>query len=675
MRAPRLLSRICRGIRKPPHIIAFKVRQESALATMRYTGEWSRLARAITSWWEARRVARFAAGRAATAVIAPDAPRTLRVAADRGMIASKALADYAQGLRNRRFRLLGADVPPSGPWPWHTDWRFGHTWRPAYFRTYNFYHRSRTTSYDVKIPWELSRMAFLAPMLQRAALNGDGGWIEAVLEVVADWEQSNPLAYAVSWCAMEASMRGINLVLALEMILALPRYSGQSPIDPAPLLRLISSHGEFIWRTREYTDIRGNHYAANVVALALCGLVLRGWYPQAERWVVFAKKAIEVEIKLQFLADGVNFEKSVAYHRLVTELFLMGAIALERSGAPIGPQAKQRLRQACHYTAGCIRPDGLTPNVGDNDDARVLNFDPVPLRDHRPLLGVAAGFWCDPELKATAGAMPAALVWLLGASGLAAWRSLADTPLPDKRRYFAAGGVVAVRERGSFLWMDVGELGLAGRGGHDHNDLLSFELVLRGHPLIVDPGSFVYTGDARARNLFRATRYHNGLAVDGAEIAPLRGMWEIGNHAQPQNVRARITGQAVIIRAGHSGYRRLADPVDHTRELRFDPTREILECLDRLESKTDHTVERFLHFHPDIDVVLEKNEVIVSSGASRWTIRVDKGAELRCEPGWVSPGYGVRTEAMVVTLTNHIRGDAELHLVIQPYATAGRGIG
>ena len=67
-------------------------------------------------------------------------------------------------------------------------------------------------------------------------------------------------------------------------------------------------------------------------------------------------------------------------------------------------------------------------------------------------------------------------------------------------------------------FIDCGPIGLAGRGGHGHNDALSFEAWLEGAPLVIDRGSFVYTGSFEKRNEFRSTASHNTPSVDGEEI-------------------------------------------------------------------------------------------------------------------------------------------------------------
>jgi hypothetical protein len=659
---PMIMESIRHAWGKPPQVIAFRVAQEFCLGIMRYAGAWPRLERSIRVWWSAERTQHYRAAQASSlSIIAPDAPEALRIALQHKWLISDDLQLFGQRIRDRQFEILGVPMPSQGELCWHSDWRWDYTWKPAYFRSYDFYIQNRPVPYDVRLTWELSRLGFTLPILQNAAIDPAGSWTDVAIGIMADWERQNPLAYSVNWYPMEAAMRGINLVLALEMLLALGE--SRTPII-ALLLRLVTIHGTFVWRTIEYTDIRGNHYAANIIALLLCGLTLRGWYPEARRWLAYAVKTFSLEIALQFLPDGVNFEKSIPYHRLVTELFLIGLIAMERAGLPVEPTALKRIHAACVYTAAYTRPDGLSPNVGDNDDARVLGYDPVPPRDHRPLLGVAAGVFHDADLKTAAYRMPASLVWLLGSLGGTTWHKLGPTHLPGTR-YFSAGGVVIARGGEHFLWVDVGEVGLAGRGGHGHNDLLSFELVLQGQPIVVDPGSFVYTGDPVARDLFRSTEYHNGLRVDGVELAPMSGMWRIGNQARPRDIEVQTVGPLITIRSSHTGYCRLPDSVLHTRTIHFDAEEGMLSCIDHLMCMGHHTVERYLHFDPGLEVVMQGTYAGLSSGDSAWVVRWEAPTQARLAEGWASPGYGVRQAAKILTLADALEGNSRLCFVIE----------
>lgn len=59
--------------------------------------------------------------------------------------------------------------------------------------------------------------------------------------------------------------------------------------------------------------------------------------------------------------------------------------------------------------------------------------------------------------------------------------------------------------------------GLHGKGGHAHNDKLSFGLSIDGVILFSDPGTYLYHPDPEWRNYFRSTKVHNTIQVAGYE--------------------------------------------------------------------------------------------------------------------------------------------------------------
>ena len=643
-------------------MIAVRTGQELRLRGMRRLNRWPRLAKLIRVWWSDARVRDYVESRKEhLCLIAADAPAALRGATTSGVADGDAVLVGARKLRDRRFGLLGVEIPSEGSWLWHMDWREAHEWPPRHYRDYDFYEK-RERPYDVKVPWELSRLGFLSPLLQAEALES-GDWANQVLAIVEDWEHHNPLAHTIGWYPLEASVRSVALVCVLEMLLALGETRSHRI---APLLRLIAAHGEFVWRTIEDTDVRSNHYVANIVALLLDGLALRDGYPSADRWIAYAVKTIPREIALQLLPDGVGYEKSLAYHKFVTELFLVAFLSMKRAGIPMPAEAAQRIYAACRYSATCTRPDGLTPNIGDNDGARVLTFDWVDPRDHRPLIGLAAVLFDDGMLKTIAGRAPVALPWLLGASGVDRWERLPPEDLSSGAVHFDIGGVVVIRDRDNYLWCDVGEVGLAGRGGHGHNDLFSFELVLGGVPLVVDPGSPMYSADFDTHNQFRSTAYHNTLRVDGEELARMTGWWWIRNDAVPFDVEVGRDGPFTTIRATHAGYGRLPDPVIHTRELRFSATSGVLSCHDHLRCRERHRIERFFRLAPSVTAVTRSSEARLMAKGRIWRLFWDGSSAARIEEGWVSPGYGVTEPSSVLVLRDTIDGKSSLRWSIEP---------
>ena len=75
-----------------------------------------------------------------------------------------------------------------------------------------------------------------------------------------------------------------------------------------------------------------------------------------------------------------------------------------------------------------------------------------------------------------------------------------------------------LRNPSSHLFIDCGDVGMRGRGGHGHNDILSFELFMNGANIVTDCGAFVYTASREWRNRFRSTAFHNTIQVDDEEV-------------------------------------------------------------------------------------------------------------------------------------------------------------
>lgn len=659
------LRRLAKRIREAPReVVAFRAAQALRCWLLRVTGGWARLERRSVQWWSDSRVRRFLARPSDNpSPVSRDALEALGRASKTGRLDADGVVRRARAVAGRRFSVLGTPVPRRGRLPFHRDWLHDHTWDNQYFSDYRFYEREKSAPYDVKRPWEVSRFSYLLNLIQGGVFDTIEDRARQATDILEDWSRSNPLAYSVNWHPMEASVRGITLVMALEMLLA---CGERRSAVVAPWLRQITTHGAFVWRTREYSDVTGNHYAANVVFLLLAGTLLREYVPEARRWLRLAVQEIPRQIEGQFLSDGVNFEKSVSYHRLVVELFLLAAVVLERSGNPLSGGTRERLHRACWYLAVCRRPDGALPLVGDSDDATVLplDHDGTPTAD--AALSSAALFFNDGRIKAAAGGLTATILWLFGSRGVGQWDELSEESVRGVH-HFANGGVIVAHFDDDYLWLDVGEVGLDGRGGHGHNDLLSFELAFAGKPVVVDPGSYVYTADPEARDLFRSTSYHNTVSVDGEELAPLRGFWRIGNEAEPREVVLREEGDSLELTAAQTGYERLPDPVTHRRRICFS-SRLGLICQDAFESSSKHTVQRFLHFDHGIEVEVDGRRASCTSMGRRWLVTWDASSTARVVKGWVSPSYGQRFPAWILELTTEIEGSAELSMEISKLA-------
>ena len=231
-----------------------------------------------------------------------------------------------------------------------------------------------------------------------------------------------------------------------------------------------------------------------------------------------------------------------------------------------------RYEQATDFVDEHGRMPVLWSLWGDNDDGRVLPFGPgtpEAKNDHRYLIAITASAFGDAELGALASGQgtntAAEVFWTLGPEAAA---TLPAKPAAQYSRAFADGGVYIMRAGNDHIFIDGGPVGMAGRGGHGHNDCLSLEAVLEGVPLIIDCGAYIYTADTEWRNSFRSTAFHNTPLINGKEqnrfVAP-EYLWTLRNDATPDVRHWRSTEDADGFVGAHGGYRRLASPVTPVR--------------------------------------------------------------------------------------------------------------
>lgn len=251
--------------------------------------------------------------------------------------------------------------------------------------------------------------------------------------------------------------------------------------------------------------------------------------------------------------------------------------------------------------------------------------------------------------KAASGYSQDAL-WLAGTEGFEKFESLPPDSSSLRSTGFTHGGFYIFHGVNSHVFVDAGDLGMDGRGGHGHNDVLSFELWAFDTPFVVDSGTYVYTADVQARQELRSTRAHNTAMIDGREIAEFRGLWEIQEDlTQPRILEWKVTDAADILEAEHHAYRRLPRPVTHRRRFYFEKQKAILMIEDSLLGQGSNSLEIFFHLHPSNSVaMLDKNRYLVESATASMEVVTSHPATV--QEGWYSPSYGIRARNKVLCL-------------------------
>ena len=141
----------------------------------------------------------------------------------------------------------------------------------------------------------------------------------------------------------------------------------------------------------------------------------------------------------------------------------------------------------------------------------------------------------------------------------------------------------------NYLFFDCGSHG-AGNCGHAHADALSFELAANGRTLLIDPGTYTYTGSREMRDWFRSSAAHNTLTIDGESSSVSGGpfSWRTIAHCERNSWITQQRFDYVV--ASHDGYSRFPGSAMHTRSLLFLKD-DYWVLRDHVASAGDHLIK------------------------------------------------------------------------------------
>jgi hypothetical protein len=501
--------------------------------------------------------------------------------------------------QQHRWPLLGyAEKDFGATLEWRRDLVSGELWPLDYHVDVNL---AREGS-DVRVLWELNRLAHLITLGHAYAVTRDEGFAEEFFAQLESWRAGNPVGRGPNWaCAMEVALRTMNLLAAFEL------FRSSRSLDEKRLtntLAMLEQHGAHIRRNLEFSYIAtSNHYLSDVIGLLWLGLMLPE-LAAAKEWREFGLREMLKEMDAQLLADGADCEASTGYHRLVLELFLYSFILCRENKIEIPDTYWHKLYAMLAYVRAYLRPDGRAPLTGDTDSGQVLPLVKRAADDHAYLLSLGASIFKEPRFRLSEDeAMPEELLWILGKEGVRTFQSLPVRHEGQPSQAFADAGTYIMREDDLYLLFNASGGGLNGRGSHGHNDVLSIEVNACGASFITDPGTYVYRTDLHERHLFRSTAYHSTVEVDGVEQNSIHEStpFIIGNEAHPRVLRWETTALRDVIVAEHDGYARLEQPVKHRRAVEFDKRRRFWLVEDALTGAGEHLFKFRFHLSAGLE--------------------------------------------------------------------------
>lgn len=307
--------------------------------------------------------------------------------------------------------------------------------------------------------------------------SGDTEYLECFKRLVRSWLHTCPYADGDAWHPYTISLRLVNWLICIDLF-------GSALSEDDAFMDALTKSMYVQYRhllINQETHLRANHYWENLKTLLICAAAF-GEQDVYRR----VMRDFERQLDEQVLPDGVHFERSLMYHKLVLEGALRVWLAAEQTGYPLPKNFMSKVQAMLNAMASLERGMGKTPFFNDAADGVAKNCDRLVVACKR-LFGIDA---VD-----------------------------SITAFPNAGYYKLYDGDIAVM-------FDAGEPGPSYMLGHAHCDCLSFELSYKGVPVIVNSGTYAYQSELRP--YFRSTAAHNTVMVDGEEQMECWGEHRVG---------------------------------------------------------------------------------------------------------------------------------------------------
>lgn len=511
----------------------------------------------------------------------------------------EALRREAIALRAHRVELFGQRYQ-LGP---VVDWRYD----VVLDKHWPLVHHTRVDHRGggAKFIWELNRHQHLVTLARAYRLGQDEADAVEVCDQLASWLAQNPPYQGINWTSgLEVAIRAISWLWILYFLDAPPCLTAALRAEIASSL---VAHGHYLARHLSGYSSANNHLIGEATGLAVLGLVLAD-LPEAGPWRRRGLRVLAKESAKQIYADGVGAEQALHYLAFDLDFYLLAVQVARRNGLVCPPYVQERLRAAAAFLRNVCDSSGHAPAFGDADEGRAFRVD-ASANAYTSTLARCAAVLGYPEVWPPATPFDESALWLGGPG-----RSQAPATTPETAglatRLYALGGYAVMRvapttgHEERLLVMDCGPLGYLSLAAHGHADCLALCLHAAGHPLLVDPGAYIYHEQPQWRRYFRSTAAHSTVVVDGRSQSAMLGPMLWGRRATARRHDWHAGPGFTLLCASHNGYAHGATPVTHRRTVLFiQPSRWIV--VDELTGRGEHLLEGVWQLAPDLTVTLD----------------------------------------------------------------------
>jgi hypothetical protein len=202
--------------------------------------------------------------------------------------------------------------------------------------------------------------------------------------------------------------------------------------------------------------------------------------------------------------------------------------------------------------------------------------------------------------------------------------------------------------------------------GHFHQDELAITLAINKIPILVDPGSFVYTQNIKMRNIFRSKNMHNTFYIKQKTNLP--DLFQLPRIEQSNNSHIIENEKIIRIMNCNHEYKKLGF-MQH-RTLTYYKQKKEIEITDwftRLGLSSPTTAHWNFIFHPNIILKqINKNHIDIQY-AGKKLLAIYSTLHFKIIQGFYSPEYGKISKCAKIFATQTLTSDKKEKTIFKYY--------
>lgn len=416
---------------------------------------------------------------------------------------------------------------------------------------------------DIKLAWEVARFPQAFHLARAAAFfpAESARYFDGFRAMVGAFLDASPFPNGIHWASsQECAIRLTAWLFAAKTFAALGHVDAALERAIASYARVVGHHTlrEIGYARRA---VYNNHLITEALGLCLCARLCEG-DREAARWRALGESLLTQEATAQVYEDGAYINQSHNYHRVIAQEYLLASRWFRAVHGADEPRAwRDALDRSLAFLYAHQNPDdGRLPNFGPNDGSLPRVLSTCEFSDFRPLLQ-ALSLHLHGERLYPAGPWDEEAAWSVGADALDAPAAQRDRPSAS----FGATGYHVLRgeDRSSFASFRCGSV----RDRFGQIDMLHVDLWWRGENVLVDGGTYLYSGPEAWHAHFLGTASHNTVTVDGRDQMLHYRRFKFLYWTRAALLTFRESGGRALAVGEHYGYARHPGGVVHRRSV------------------------------------------------------------------------------------------------------------